>query len=81
MRKITFLLSFLTFSIGFAQVTLEDFEGTTDVTPSNGLGSANIIANTTGSGTAGNVLEVISAASLFFMFYVIYIFLSIISSN
>ncbi|GAA4891666.1 hypothetical protein GCM10023311_15100 [Flaviramulus aquimarinus] len=63
MRKITFLLSFLTFSIGFAQVTLEDFEGTTDVTPSNGLGSANIIANTTGSGTAGNVLEVISAAS------------------
>ena len=64
MKKITFLLFFLTASLGFSQqVLLEDFEGAAPtITTANGLGSA-AIATDPAMGTNGNVLEIISSAA------------------
>ena len=66
MKKITFLLTFLIATVGFAQTNLEDFESAPiDFTGNNGLGAANVVANpasdsTNGSATVG---EIISSAA------------------
>lgn len=63
MKKITLLFLFLTVSLGYSQVVLEDFEGaapTVDLT--NGLGSATITTDRA-AGPNGNVLEIISAST------------------
>ena len=64
MKKITILFCLLVTSLGFAQVTLEDFEGTApDLAFSNGPGTAAIVADPAAGGTNGNVLEIITGAA------------------
>jgi len=60
MKKITFLFAFLIASVGFAQVTLEDFEGTTDWSGFDGA-TATVEANPSvdgnnGSATVGQIV-------------------------
>ena len=60
MKKITFLLAFLIASVGFAQVTLEDFEGSTDWSGFDGA-TATVEANPSvdgnnGSATVGQIV-------------------------
>ena len=45
MKKITFLITFLTVFVGFAQTNLEDFEGSPDFSGFEGLGGANVVGN------------------------------------
>ena len=61
MKKITFLLTFLIATVGFAQTNLEDFEGTPSIEGFEGLGSATIVANPSVDGNNGsaNVLELV----------------------
>ncbi|MFT5846742.1 MAG: hypothetical protein ACJARX_001694 [Psychroserpens sp.] len=63
MKKITFLLLLLTVSFGYAQVVLEDFEGTTPtITLDGGLGSASVEPDPA-MGANANVLEIVAAAA------------------
>lgn len=63
MKKITLLLTLFITSFCFAQVVLEDFEGTPPVLGfANGPGTATIVADPAPSGTNGNVLEIVTAA-------------------
>jgi hypothetical protein len=64
MKKITLLLGLLFSSICFAQVVLEDFEGTAPTLGfSNGPGSATIVQDPAMGGTNGNVLQVVTGAA------------------
>lgn len=63
MKKITFLLTLLIATIGYAQTNLEDFEGSPVLTGFEGLGGANVVANPSvdgnnGSATVGELIVV-----------------------
>lgn len=63
MKKITFFFCLLISTAGFAQVNLEDFEGSPVLTGFEGLGGANIVANPSvdannGSATVGELVVV-----------------------
>jgi hypothetical protein len=63
MKKITLLLVFLISSVCFAQVVLENFEGTSPTLAfANGPGTATIVSDPATGGTNGNVLEIVTAA-------------------
>ncbi|QJP34594.1 T9SS type A sorting domain-containing protein [Nonlabens sp. Ci31] len=64
MKKITFLLTFLISSVCFAQVVLENFEGTAPTLGfSNGPGTATIVTDPAAGAANGNVLEIITGAA------------------
>jgi hypothetical protein len=64
MKKITLLLGFLISSVCFAQVVLEDFEGTPPtINFVNGPGTATIVSDPATGGTNGNVLEIVTGAA------------------
>lgn len=66
MKKITFLLTFLIATAGFAQTNLVDFEGASpSLTGFEGLGGAAVVANPNAAGvnTSANVAELIVSAS------------------
>lgn len=54
MKKITFLLTLLIATVGFAQTNLEDFEGTPSIDGFEGLGEASIAANPSVDGNNGS---------------------------
>lgn len=58
MKNITLLFSLLIATSGFAQVNLEDFEGTTGFTAEEGLSQANVVADPLDSGnTVGEIIS------------------------
>jgi hypothetical protein len=63
MKKITFFFLLLTVSLGYSQVVLENFEGTTDFSGFEGLGGANVVADPAPGGTNGQVGEIISSSA------------------
>lgn len=66
MKKITFLLALFTATIGFAQTTLEDFEGTTETSGFSGMESGvEVIANpvSDSNNNSANVLRLITNTS------------------
>lgn len=67
MKKITFLLTFLTVvSLGYAQTNLQDFEGASpSLAGFEGLGSATVVANPNAAGvnTSANVAELVVTAA------------------
>jgi hypothetical protein len=64
MKKITLLLGLLISSVCFAQVVLEDFEGTAPTIGfANGPGNATIVPDPAAGGTNGDVLRIVTGAA------------------
>lgn len=65
MKKITFLLAFLIASVGLAQTSLEDFEGTPNVGGFSGLGEATVVDNpvSDSNNNSDKVLKIVTSTS------------------